>query len=514
MCKLALAAVLSVAVLAGVAPAYALPEDPFDVQVRHDLAFVRVQLGRSVTGLPVTSYPMLTDAAGAWRTTGRAAWTAGFFPGSLWHAYQATNATVWESRARAWTAGLEADKYLTSTHDLGFMVFDSFGNGYRLTGARAYRDIVLVAAHSLATRYNPVVGAFKSWDGGPTDHITIIDNMMNLELPFWAARNGGDPRWRAMAVTHALTTRRWFVRPDGGTISTINFDPTTGLPKTQPSLSGPVWSRGQAWGLHGFSMAWRETRDQRFLDTARLLARYFVDHLPADSVPFWHLDERAGPRDTSAAAIAAAGLMELARIDPDPSQRQGHLAAAKRILSALSSRPWLAEDTTARSVLLHGTYNLAPGNADVGTVWGDYYFAQALLRYPLVPPSLPRLRIVRVAASSHDGNVPANVVDGNPATRWSALGAGQWIRLDLGAPRLVRKVGVAWYRGEVRTSGFRIETSLDGARWTAGTAARSSGQTAGQETYDIGDRTARYVRLVGYGNTWNAFTSITELTVY
>jgi unsaturated chondroitin disaccharide hydrolase len=505
---------LSAALLVGAAPARALVEDPFDVRVRHDLAFVRTQLGRSVTGLPATSYPMLTTAAGGWRTTTRTGWTAGFFPGSLWHAYQATNATVWASRARSWTTGLEADKYLTSTHDLGFMVFDSFGNGYRLTGARAYRDVVLVAARSLATRYNPVVGTFKSFDAGPDDHVTIIDNMMNLELPFWAARNGGDPRWRAMAVSHALTTRRWFVRPDGGTIQAINFDPTTGLPKTPPAPSEPVWSRGQAWGLHGFAMAWRETGDPRFLDTARLLAGYFVDHLPADSVPFWHLEDRTGPRDTSAAAIAASGLMELARTDPDPSRSQGHLAAAKRILNALSSRPWLAEGTAARSVLLHGTYNLAPGNADVGTVWGDYFFAEALLRYRLVPSSLPSLRIARAAASSHDGNVPANVLDGDPATRWSALGTGQWIRLDLGAARIVRKVAVAWYRGEERTSGFRIETSLDAATWTAGTEARSSGQTAGLESYDISDRTARYVRLVGYGNTSNAYTSVTGMAIY
>jgi unsaturated chondroitin disaccharide hydrolase len=365
------------------------PGDPLLVDVEHALAFAAVQLDATTQAISTTRYPSATGSSGAWSTTGPAEWTSGFFPGSLWLLYERTGDAGWRGATEAWLVELEDEKNDISTHDVGFKIFPSFGNGQRLTGSEAYRQVVLTAAGSLATRYSPTVGAIRSWNG-PTssDFRVIIDNMMNLEILFWGASHGGDPAWYEMAVQHALTTRAQHVRADGSTYQVVNFDPATGAVKSRTTHQGyddeSTWSRGQAWAVYGFTMSYRETGDARFLDTARQAADYFIAHLPDDGVPYWdfELPSTAGePRDSSAAAIAAAGLLELSRLDPDPSRAEGYVDAARAILASLASPSYLAEGTGNAAVLLHGTQNRPDDRFDTGLVYGDYYFLEALLRY-------------------------------------------------------------------------------------------------------------------------------------
>ena len=370
---------------------------------------------------PVARYPYETPSpSGPWTTSDAAWWTSGFFPGSLWLMYQATGDPMWRTEAAARQAGLASQANNTSTHDVGFMLFTTYGNGYRLTGDPSYRDVVLQAARSLATRYNATVGATRSWNndpGNPSSYFkVIIDNMMNLDLLFWGAQNGGDAAWTNMAVTHALTTQRTHVRADGSTFQLVIFNSGTGAVISSGTVQGyrndSTWARGQAWAVHGFTQAYAYTSDARMLATARSAADYFIGHLPADGVPYYDFQAPATdrPRDSSAAAIAASGLLWLARIEPDGCRAQTYLDAAKRILTSLSAPPYLSQGTPgAASILLHATAQHQQGDVDNGLVYADYYFLEALLRYrdiasgatPLGAPTCvaaPVLSVVAVVA--------------------------------------------------------------------------------------------------------------------
>jgi unsaturated chondroitin disaccharide hydrolase len=371
-------------------PAAALAAtDPFDAVVRHDLAFATGQLDATATAISKTSYPSSTRSDGSWSTTGASSWTSGFFPGALWRVYEGSGAPLWSTRATDWQAGVESQKTDTSSHDVGFKIFTRFGNAYRLTGSETYRGVILAGAASLASRYSSTVGAIKSWDG-PTssDFRVIIDNMMNLEILFWGSKHGGQTAWYDMAVSHALKTMANHVRADGSTYQGVNYNPSTGAIKNKFTHQGDAtestWSRGQAWAVYGFTMAYRETGDQRFLDTARRVADYYIGHLPPDRVPFWDFEAPGipnEPRDSSAAAIAAAGLLELAGLESDAGRATGYTQAAKDTLSSLSSSAYLAEGTNSDAILLHATQNEPDGASDTGLIYADYYFIEALLRY-------------------------------------------------------------------------------------------------------------------------------------
>jgi hypothetical protein len=367
--------------------------DPLDTLVAKDLRYAAQRLRAATAVVPVDRYPYQTASpSGAWTTTGAGAWTSGFFAGSLWLMYEATGDPAWRSEAAARQAGLESQQDSTTTHDLGFMLFTTFGNGYRLTGDPAYRRVVLQAAASLATRYDPVVGATRSWDNAASDppnwFKVIVDNTMNLNLLFWGARNGGDPAWLGMGVDHALTTMRHHVRADGSTYQVVTFDSGDGSVISRTTLQGyrnhSTWARGQAWALHGFTQAYAYTKDPRFLATARRAADYFIGHLPVDNVPFYDFQAPAAdrPKDSSAAAIAASGLLWLAQLETDAGRAHAYLDAAERILTSLSAPPYLSKGAPgAASILLHGTPAHQDANVDTGLVYGDYYFIEALLRH-------------------------------------------------------------------------------------------------------------------------------------
>ena len=514
---------LAAAVLAG-RPGTARADAPFDAMALRVWAFADEHIARTAADIAPARYPIYTGGTGAWFLTDASAWTSGFWPGLLWLLYEHTGDEGWRHRAQAWQAPLAAQAAETTTHDLGFMVLNSFGNGYRLTGIEAYREVVLTAAAALATRFSPAVGAIKSWDpwgNDPSEFRTIVDNLMNLELLFWAAEHGGRKAWRQLAVRHALRTLADHVRPDGSTYHVVTYDPVTGavLRKSTHQGASPTssWARGQAWALHGFTIVYRETRDPRFLRAARKVTDYYLAHLPADMVPYWDFQAPAiplEPRDSSAAAIAASGLLALAQLDPDPTRRARYRNAAEATLVSLSSLAYLAAGTPSQSLLLHGTYNKPAVNFDTGTIWGDYYFLEALLRLRRLPVVEREVTIVGVHADGGTAHAPGAVLDDDPGTFWAACSEGDAIRFDLGSATPVTKVRIGFHRGDRRATRFAIQLSPDGTRWQTVFRGLSSGRTRAPEVYDFAERSAAYVRIVGYGNTKTPCITLDRVDIY
>jgi unsaturated chondroitin disaccharide hydrolase len=365
----------------------------FNTVVANDLAYARQKLGSTVAGMPVNQYPLTTDASGNWQTTGPAEWTSGFLPGELWLMYQLTGNTTWKTQAENRQAGIESRDGDTNSMDLGFMLYTSYGNGYRLTGNPQYKQVLLTAAHALATRYSSVVGAIRSLNDTSSepasDFGVIIDGMLNLNLLWWgAAQSGGLPSWKSMAANHSTRTMQQNVRSDGSTYQLVVYNGNTGAVERRGTVQGysasSVWSRGQAWAIYGFTEAYEATHNAAYLNTAEHAANWFMAHLPADGVPYWDFDApitSTTPRDSSAAAVAASGLIELSKDLGTSSLAAGYLTDAKRILAGLSTPRYLSEATSNAAILLHGTYDEPLGSVDTGLTWGDYYFIEALMRY-------------------------------------------------------------------------------------------------------------------------------------
>jgi len=338
----------------------------------------------AMTMIPSNGYPRNIPEGIQWSTTGAGGWTSGFYPGILWYLYRYSGSDSLHMLAERWTIGLEAQK-TANTHDVGFMINNSFGHGFRIGKIAAYKQTVLDAADHLASRFNPVVGAIKSWDwSAQWDFPVIIDNMMNLELLFWAANNGGQAELKNIAITHAETTIREHVRSDGGTFHVVVFDSETGAVEQKRTHQGyadsSTWARGQAWGIYGFTMSYRETKQDKFLQTAEKLAGYFIDHLPKDYVPYWDFqapDIPNAPRDASAGAIAACGMLELAT----HTGNQAYRKTAENILRSLVSDSYLVQNTDYPALLLHSTGNF-PGSSeiDMPIIYAEYYFVEAMLK--------------------------------------------------------------------------------------------------------------------------------------
>lgn len=493
-----------------------------EVRFRRARSFALRQLAGTSGRLSFGRYPVLALGRAPWRTEDASSWMAGFFPGQLWLAYEASGAPVWAHRARLRQGAIRSRQRDTSTHDLGFVMLDSFGQGLRLTGEAAPRPVLLNAAASLASRYVPAARTLRSWDG-PAGQVTlIVDNMVNLELLFWGARHGGDPAWRDIALQHALTTRENIVRGDGSTFHAARFDESTGARVWRGTVGGwrdwSTWARGQAWAVYGFTTAYRETADRRMLDVARSTARFALRHLPADGVPFWDYGvpvTRGTLRDSSAGAVLASALLDLARLDPDPGRRARYRAAGLHTLRSLAGPRYLARGTGSRSVLLHGRHS--PRHPDAGVPYGDYYFLEALQRVQLLPSHRPALRVAHVSANRAMPGHPAGaVLDGRRATRWSAGGSPGHrpaLTMRLARPGRVSAVSVGWWRGQSAATRLRIRTSRDGRSWSTARTAVSSSRTAALETYDIADRSVRFVRLVGLGGSRGDRVAVSSVRV-
>jgi unsaturated chondroitin disaccharide hydrolase len=355
------------------------------------LAFAQDRITNTLTYTSTSQFPSSTNPANGnkWNLAGPSYWTSGFFPGELWFVYEQTLGDSWLTRAQAQTSSMQSQDVNASDHDIGFKILGSYGNAYRITRDPADMAVIQTAANSMATNlWRPGAGVIESWPNYDSHITVIIDNMMNLELLLFAAQNDGNPAWRDMAVSHALKTMQNHVRADGSTYHVVDYntDGTVFSKFTVQGLSNDsTWSRGQAWGLYGFTMMYRYTQDSRFLTTAQSLADYFINHLPADFVPYWDFSQSGtAPRDSSAAAIAAAGLLELSTyVSATDSAR--YRTAALNIHSSLSSPTYLGNTTTGDGILLHGTANAPGGYTNQSLIYGDYYFLQGCNRARSVP---------------------------------------------------------------------------------------------------------------------------------
>lgn len=317
-------------------------------------------------------------------------WTSGFFPGSLWLIHEHTGDTALRDAAREYTSRVERIQHFTGHHDVGFMLGCSYGQGLRLTEDPHYRDVLLTGATSLATRFDPTVGAIRSWDFGSWSYPVIVDNMMNLELLTWAANESGDDSLRAIAVAHADTTLENHFRPDASSFHVVDYDPETGAVRGKQTAQGfaddSAWARGQSWALYGYTMMYRETNERRFLEQARRIADFLLAHpnLPADKIPYWDYDAPGIPealRDTSAAAIMCSALIELSDyVEHDRAAE--YLAVAETQLRALAAPPYRsAPGQNDGFILQHGVGHIPENHdVDVPLVYGDYYFLEALGR--------------------------------------------------------------------------------------------------------------------------------------
>jgi unsaturated chondroitin disaccharide hydrolase len=319
-------------------------------------------------------------------------WRSGFWPGIEWYLFESTKNEFWKKQAEKSTAMLSSILAKSDfNHDLGFQFYCSYGNGYRLTSNQAYKQVLLRAADSLETLFNPNVGTILSWPGRykelGTPHNTIIDNMMNLELLFWAAKNGGDKKLYDVAVRHATTTMKNHFRSDFSTYHVLLYDNISGnLIKGithQGYADNSMWARGQSWAIYGFTMTYRETGNKEFLQTAINAANTYLKRLPEDHIPYWDFDDPAmpnAPRDASAAAIVASALLELSTLCNDVVLQKQYKQAAAAMINELSSERYLGKEVN-HAILLHSTGN-KPSNKDVDVplIYADYYFLEALLR--------------------------------------------------------------------------------------------------------------------------------------
>lgn len=331
-----------------------------------------------------------TDTTWHCRKATKEEWCSGFWPGILWYDYELTGDNNIKAKADKYTRSLE---FLSKTpafdHDLGFLMFCSYGNAYRLTGDEQYKQVILASADTLATLFNPNVGTILSWPrnvemlGG---HNTIMDNMINLEMLFWASKNGGDKRLYDIAVKHAETTMKYHFRPDHSCYHVAVYDPETGAfikgMNHQGYADSSMWARGQAWAIYGYTVVYRETRDPKFLDFACKVADVYIDRLPDDYVPYWDFRDPEipnVPRDASAAGIVASALLELQGYC-DATKAKSYRDAAVRMLTTLSSEDYISGDKRP-SFLDHSVGHMPAGTEiDASIVYADYYYLEALLR--------------------------------------------------------------------------------------------------------------------------------------
>ncbi|MFH0842375.1 MAG: glycoside hydrolase family 88 protein [Bacteroidota bacterium] len=336
--------------------------------------------------------PRTIDTAGTLVTAGSGWWTSGFFPGSLWYLYEYSNEEKIKDAAMLMTSGIEKEKGNTGTHDLGFMLYNSFGNGLRLTDNKSYEEILLTGAKSLSTRYRPVTGCIQSWGSSRNWQCpVIIDNMMNLEFLMWAFNISGDSSYYKICVSHADTTLKNHFRSDYSSYHVVSYDTITGKVQvkqtSQGAADGSAWSRGQAWGLYGYTVMYRETGLDRYLSQAVHIADFMINHpnMPGDMIPYWDFNAPEIPdakRDASAGAIMASALIELSRLADTVSGRK-YLQVAEKQLRSLSSSAYRAEYGENGNFILKHSVGSIPGKSevDVPLTYADYYFIEALMRY-------------------------------------------------------------------------------------------------------------------------------------
>lgn len=339
------------------------------------------------------------------------AWISGFYPGSILYLYEYSKDKTLLQEANERLKQLEKLKTVTANHDLGFMMYCSYGNAYRLFNREHDKEVLVQSAKSLASRFDPKVGCIKSWDQVKSldgkrilTFPVIIDNMMNLELLFFASKVTGNPYYKNIAIKHTETTLKNHFRSDYSSYHVVNYDAETGTVKSKETHQGfsdnSTWSRGQAWAIYGYTMVYRETGNKKYLNAVQKMAGFYLNHpnLPEDKIPYWDFNvNQSGfnppwkydpskypivPCDASAAGIVSSALIELAGyVDKKSSEK--YITAAEKMLRSLSSPKYTAaEKTNGGFILMHGSGGV-PGNieVDVPLSYSDYYYIEALMRY-------------------------------------------------------------------------------------------------------------------------------------
>lgn len=318
-------------------------------------------------------------------------WTSGFFPGTLWYLYEYKKTDNLKQAAQLMTRRVEKQQYTTDNHDVGFMIFCSYGNGYRLTNDKTYEQVIVNAAKSLSTRYSLVTGTIKSWDNQKWNYPVIIDNMMNLELLTQATKLTGDSIFYKIAVSHADTTMKYHFRPDGSSYHVVNYNTIKGGFQERVTFQGYAnessWARGQAWGLYGYTMMYRETGKPEFLQHAIKIANFIANHpnLPKDKIPYWDFNAPNIPnehRDASAGAVIASALVELSTFT-DRKLSKKYLSLAEQMICSLASSAYRAKpNENGNFILKHSVGFMAKDSeVDAPLTYADYYFVEAMMRY-------------------------------------------------------------------------------------------------------------------------------------
>lgn len=339
--------------------------------------------------VPVDSLPETFEKGRSKSITARN-WVSGFYPGTLFYLYQGTKDKTLYEAGLAKLPLMEPIKTIDS-HDIGFMMFDSFGIANQIKPSEEYKNILLTSAQTLTKRFNPIVGCTMSWSSKAGEFRVIIDNMMNLELLMWATKVSGDSTYAKIAITHANTTMKNHFRPDYSSYHLVNYNPATGSINKKQTVQGyaddSAWARGQGWGLYGYTMMYRETKHKKYLELAKNIAEFILNNptLPADKIPYWDFNAPGQPdtyRDSSAGAIYASALLELAGY-VDASSSKKYMAAAETMIRSLSTPKYkAAPGTNGGFILAHGVGHLPrPALVDVPLTYGDYYFVEAMLRY-------------------------------------------------------------------------------------------------------------------------------------
>lgn len=369
-----------------------------DLSVDKEIGYCQSQALKTLASIPsVDSIPNSIDKdASGWRYTSKGSWTCGFWPGILWYLYEASHDSIFMDAAKQVTDVILPKAYQKArSHDMGFMMMPSVGHAYRLTGNEKYKEALMNAADSLAVLYNPRVGTILSWPGMVRKenwpHNTIIDNMMNLELLFWAARHGGSRHLYDVAYQHARTTMEHHFRPDYSCYHVAVYDTIDGhfiKGVTHQGLSDDsMWARGQAWAIYGFTMSYRETQDKDFLEVACKAADTFLSRLPDDMIPYWDFDDASThpfpPKDASAAAVTASALLELSQYAG--ADRGGeYYAKAIDLMKRLSSSDYQARSACS-AFLLHSVGHKPRGTeVDSSIMYADYYYLEALIRLKML----------------------------------------------------------------------------------------------------------------------------------
>lgn len=371
-------------------------ENPAPLWLKKSITTIASQLDKATDNYQPGKNPRSINADGSVRLVGYKDWTTGFFPGSLWYAYELTGNQKFAQQAKVFTLALDSARYITDTHDVGFMLFCSYGNAFRITGDKTYLPALADGVKNLSNRFNPKIGVIRSWDFSWWHYPVIIDNMMNLEYLYWAAKEFNKPYYADVASKHALTTMKNHFRKDYSSYHVVDYDPKNGKVLRKATHQGvtdeSAWARGQGWGLYGYTLCFENTKDQKFLSQAEHIAAFIMNHprMPKDKIPVWDFDvhnamgiEEKAPRDASAAAVIASALLELSTQVKDGKK---YIDYAEEILKSLSTDEYLARPGDNKYFLLKHSVGAFLYNSEIDTAidYADYYYLEALKRYVMI----------------------------------------------------------------------------------------------------------------------------------